>query len=273
MRIQKELKNNDKKIAEKLNYDRIGFPVKVKDFNKIEVENNICINVFGYENGLVFPIYVSDQKFEDSMDLLLLIDDDKSHYVYIKDFDRFMFHKTKNKNKKWFCRSCLQCFSSENVLIKHKENCLSINGKQSVKLKKGIIEFKNCFKQRAVSFKIYADFEYNLKSVECDGGSYAKKYQDHIPCSFTYQGACIGDRFTKPIVACRVKNSAYEFIKAILKEHQHCRKIMNQHFNKNLIMSKEEEHLFEKGNSFHWNCNINFQLTKNVPNISQFERL
>ena len=31
-----------------------------------------------------------------SMDLLLLIDDDKSHYVYIKDFDRFMFHKTKN---------------------------------------------------------------------------------------------------------------------------------------------------------------------------------
>ena len=51
--------------------------------------------MFGYQNGLVFPIYVSDQKFEDSRDLLLLIDDDKSH-VYIKDFDRFMFHKTKN---------------------------------------------------------------------------------------------------------------------------------------------------------------------------------
>ena len=125
-----------------------------KDFNKIEVKNNICINVFGYENGLVFPIYVSDQKFEDSMDLLLLIDDDKSHYVYIKDFNRFMFHKTKNKNKKWFCRSCLQCFSSESVLIKHKEDCLRINGKQSVKLEKRIIEFKNYFKQLSVPFKI-----------------------------------------------------------------------------------------------------------------------
>ena len=67
-----------------------------KDFNKIKVKNTICINVFGYENGLVFPICVSYQKFDDSMDLLLLIDDDKSHYVYIKDFDRFMFHKTKN---------------------------------------------------------------------------------------------------------------------------------------------------------------------------------
>ena len=58
-----------------------------KDFNKIEEKNNICFNIFGYKNGfgyenkLVFSIYVSDQKFQDSMDLLLLIDDDKSHYV------------------------------------------------------------------------------------------------------------------------------------------------------------------------------------------------
>ena len=34
------------------------------------------------------------------MDLLLLIDDDESHYVYSKDFDRFMFHKTKQKKTK-----------------------------------------------------------------------------------------------------------------------------------------------------------------------------
>ena len=109
--------------------------------------------MFGYENRLVFSIYISDQKFKDSIDLLLLIDNDKSHYVYIKDFDRFMFHKTKNKNKKWFCKSCLQCFSCENVLIKHKENCLSINGKQSVKLEKGIIKFENYFKQIPDHFK------------------------------------------------------------------------------------------------------------------------
>ena len=174
--IQKELKKLTKKIAEKLDYDGIEFPVQEKDFNKIEVKNNICINVFGYENGLVFPIYVSDQKFEDSMDLLLLIDDDKSHYVYIKDFDRFMFHKTKNKNKKWFCRSCLQCFSWESVLIKHREDCLSINGKQLVKLEKGIIESENYFKQIPVPFKIYFHFECNLKGVESYEGFYTKKY-------------------------------------------------------------------------------------------------
>ena len=165
--------------------------------------------MFGYENGLVFPIYVSNRKFDDSMDLLLLIDDDKSHYVYIKDFDRFMFHKTKNKNKKWFCRKCLQCFSSESVLIKHKENCLSINGKQSLKLEKGIIEFENYFKQIPVPFKIYADLECNLRGVECYEGSYTKKYQDHISCSFAYKVVCVDDRFTKRIVVYRGENADY----------------------------------------------------------------
>ena len=103
--------------------------------------------------------------------MLLLIDNDKPHYVYIKDFNRFMFQKTKNKNKKWFCRSCLQCFSSKNVLIKYKENCLSVNGKQSVKLEKGIIKFESYFKQIPVPFKIYADFECSLRGVECYEGS------------------------------------------------------------------------------------------------------
>ena len=100
------------------------------------------------------------------MDLLLLIDDDKSNNVYIKDFDRFMFHKTNKETKKWFCKSCLQCFSSKNILTDHKEDCLIINGKQSVKVKKRTIEFENYFKQIPVPFKIYADFQCNLKGVE-----------------------------------------------------------------------------------------------------------
>ena len=48
-------------------------------------------------------------------------------------------------------------------MIKHKEICLSINGKQFVKLEEGIIKFENYFKQIPVPFKIYADFECNLK--------------------------------------------------------------------------------------------------------------
>ena len=120
-------------------------------------------------------------QFKSSTDLLLLINDGQSHYVYIKYFNTFMFHKTNNENKKWFCKSCLRCFSSENVLIKHQEDCLSISGQQLINLEKGSIEFKNYFKQLPVPFKIYADFECNLKNVECYEGTYTKNIMSMFP--------------------------------------------------------------------------------------------
>ena len=64
------------------------------------------------------------------MDLLLISNEFKSHNVYIKDFDRLMFNKTKNRNKKHFCK----CFSSEEILIEHKKDSLVINGKKVVQL-------------------------------------------------------------------------------------------------------------------------------------------
>ena len=109
------------------------------------------------------------------------------------------------------------------MLTKHKEDCFSINGKQSVKVEEEIIEFEIYFKQIPVPFKIYADFECNLRGVESYEGSYTKKYQDHIPCSFAYKVVCIDNRFSKAIVF-RSENAAYEFIKAILKEYEYCKK-------------------------------------------------
>ena len=135
---------------------------------------------------------------------------------------------------------------------------------------------------------MYADFECNLKSVEGYESFYSKKYQDHIPGSFAYKLVCVDDKFTKPIVVFRGENSAYEFIKAILKEYQYCKKARKKHFNKNLITSEEEEQfqsskacwICEKlidnddenltgkfRDAAHWSCNIRLQLTKKVSVI------
>ena len=146
-----------------------------------------------------------------------------------------------------------------------------------------------------VPFKIYAIFKCDLECVESYESSYTKIYQDHDPCSFVYKVVCIGDRFSKPIVVFRGDNADYEFIKADLKEYEYGKKVMKTHFNKNLIISEEEEHLFQQSNSSwickklidnddekvrdhyhvngkfrsaaHWSCNINLQLTKKVPII------
>ena len=90
------IRQTDKELANDLDYDGVKFPVDREDFNKVEMKTNISNNVFCYKNKLPFSIYLSDQTFENSIDLLLAIDELKSHYEYIKDFDRFMFQKIKN---------------------------------------------------------------------------------------------------------------------------------------------------------------------------------
>ena len=115
----------DKELVSKLSYDVVNFPISRKDYCKIEVQNKICINVFCYENKAVYRVYLFN--FSDSMDLLLVSDQFKSHYGYIKDFDRFIFNKTKCKGKNYFCKNFLQCFSSEKILSEHKEDYLVIN--------------------------------------------------------------------------------------------------------------------------------------------------
>ena len=73
------------------------------------------------------------------MDLLLITDDSKSHYVYIKDFNRFMCHKTKKKkkkkNKKHFLRYCLHCFSSKTVLEKRRKSLFEDSWQAKCKFK------------------------------------------------------------------------------------------------------------------------------------------
>ena len=74
-------------MISELDYTGIRFPVSRRDYGKIEKQNNICINVFCFENKLTYPVYLSNQIFKDCMDLLLISNENKSHYVYIKDFN------------------------------------------------------------------------------------------------------------------------------------------------------------------------------------------
>ena len=136
-----------------------------------------------------------------------------------------MFHRTKNKDKKWFCKSCLHCFSSE-----------SINGKQLVKLEERIIKFENYFKQ----IKLFVLMINLLNQL----------------------------LFTE------VKMQLMNLLKQFLKNMNIAKKIMKEHFNKNLIMTKEDLfhldhcHVTAKfRGAAHKSCNLIFKLTRKVPVI------
>ena len=100
---------------------------------------------------------------------------------------------------------------------KHKKDCLSINGVQSVKLEEEIIKFENYFKQLPVPFKIYADCECNFKNIEIYEGPDTKKYHNHIPCTYAYNIFCIDDRFINRLLFIEEKMLLMNLLKQLLK--------------------------------------------------------
>ena len=95
------IKKEDKKIADTLDYRGINFPVKARDYELVEKRFDIDVNVFGYENR-VFPLYVSKKFNEQVFNVLLISNEEKSHFVFIKDFNRLMYSKTERKEKNTF---------------------------------------------------------------------------------------------------------------------------------------------------------------------------
>ena len=183
----------------------------------------------------------------------MITEGENNHYVLIKDFNKFMYNQTKHEHRKYFCMHCLQCFSREDVLTEHKNNCILINGKQAIQMpEKGhIVNFKNYYKQLPVPFVIYADFEaITEKVLGCQPNtekSYTDAYQKHTDCGYGYKVVCCYDNeYTKPVQIHRGENAVFKFMENMLEEVNWCKSIINKHFNKPLIMTKENKRDFKK---------------------------
>ena len=263
------IKQSDKLYVSKLDYSEITFPVTIKQFNKIEKKNNIRINVFGYENKQLFPLHISKENFDDHMELLLITGESESdflsHYVLIKDFNKFMHNQTKRKERKHFCMYCLQCFSSERVLNEHMENCITLNGTQAIIMpneNNNRLNFHSFYKQLAIPYVIYADFEAITEKIHgCqpnDEKSFTEAYQKHTDCGYGYKlVCCYDDKYSKPLQLYRGQNSVYKFMEAMLQEVDYCKKIMRDYFNKPLKMTENEENDFKKATQCYI-CNKNY---------------
>ena len=84
----------DKELVKTLDYSGVTFPVSIKDMDKIERQNKININVLGYSDGNPYPIRSSKEKYEDTLNVLLIVKEgednqpDQKHFVYVKDVNQ-----------------------------------------------------------------------------------------------------------------------------------------------------------------------------------------
>ena len=302
---QNEIKNNPQRVSNYKKYENtvdftgINFPVSIKDIPKIEKMNNIAINVFGYENKTTFPVFLSSNQTENPLNLLLISNDNKRHYTYIKDFNRFMYKKNKHHCKKHFCISCLQCFSTTEILNNHIKNCLIINKKQNIIMPKfgSKVFFKNYFKMIKSPFVIYCDFESILEPIDVvkldeKTTSYTTGYQNHLMSSYAYKVVCQLDKYTKPIKLYRGENAAKHFLTKLLKENEEIQKIIKTQFREKMKITNEQQNEFQRSTicyicngklskkdkvrdhchvtgeyrgAAHKNCNLQLKISTKVP--------
>ncbi|CAB3991092.1 Gastrula zinc finger [Paramuricea clavata] len=243
----------DREFITNLDYDGIDFPVKISDIDRIERKNSISISVFGYKGKKQFyPIRNSKAKYEDHMELLLLGDgESNNHYVLIKDVNRMLFSVSKHAHKQHFCLHCLHSCVSEEVLEKHKETCLEVNGTQAVILpKEGTkIKCKNHRNSMPVPFVIYADFESILvpeerkeKSENPEDESSTDLYQTHKACSFGLKTVChYDDKYSGEYKSYVGSDAALVFLKTVVKESFRCREMTDKIFRKKMVITPKEE--------------------------------
>ena len=128
--------------------------------------------------------------------------------------------------------------------------------------KKGeYIKLKNFGRKMNTPFMIYADCESILVPEDNEkqnpDESYTNKYQKHVACSYGYKLACVDNKFSKPFKSYLGENVVYNFISSMIKESKYCSDVMKKKFNKELLMTKEDNKDFENSTKC-WICDNDY---------------
>ncbi len=201
--------NELRKQAEKYDWEGITFPTKVKDIPIWEKNNEISINVFGYDEDSKKLYTIRMAELKDPIVTINLYLHDDNHYCVIKDLGRLVSSQLSKKDHgKDICLRCLNAFGrltkeekelgKRSLLEIHEEICSAQKLQHSVYPKPGeTIKFESFERLHDVSFSVYADFESFVEPVQLaeqdPSKSFTTKYQNHIPSGFCYMIKCVDE--------------------------------------------------------------------------------
>ena len=216
-----------------LDFTGIDAPTPISQIPKVEWQNDLAINVFGWDKGVIVH-HISNQPEDMPRTNLLLIEKaGKFHYTWIKNLSRLLYDQSKHREKKHFCERCLHGYSRGDLLEDHKPECQGI-GQTAVRVEmpeegKNNLTFQNNHRQLPAPYIIYADFEAlttKLAGPELDPTmSNTQKTQHHKACSYSYIVVRCDGQTEKP-VEYRGPNAAEHFLQALQEEEQKIKGVM-----------------------------------------------
>ena len=125
--------------------------------------------------------------------------------------------------------------------------------------------------------------------------SYTNKHLKYIACSYGFKLVYVDDKFSMPFKTYLGKDAIYKFIISVIEKSKYCNEVMKKQFNKELVMTKEDNKDFKNSTecwicdndyiatdvktrdhflitekykgSTHRDCNINLKLNHKTPNV------
>ena len=85
-----------------------------------------------------------------------------------------------------------------------------------------------------------------------DRRSYTEAYQTHEDCGYGYKViCCYDDKYSKYTSIYRGENAVYKFMEKMLKEVEYCKAVIKKCFNKQLVMTEDDEQHFKTMDGCH----------------------
>ena len=217
--------------ADGLDFAGIDTPTPISQIGKVERQNDLAINVFGWDKGVIVHHISKQPEDIPRINLLLIEKAGKFHYTWVKDLNRLLHDQSKNGRKKHFCERCLHGYSREDLLEAHRPECKGI-GQTAVRVEmpqEGKLTFQNHHKQLPAPYVIYADFEALTTKVEGPEldptKSNTQKTQHHEACSYCYVVVrCDGK--TEAPAEYRGPNAVEHFLRALQEEERGIQEVL-----------------------------------------------
>ena len=265
-------------VCERLGLNNIMTPVNEQDLPKIESQFNISINLFSHSNSDIYPIRITQSTAEKHVDLLVTSNSETNHYVWIKNFNRLCFNVNKHGRKKFFCKHCIQHFTSEANLQKHIKDCIVLTKCQAIEMpaEGEVAKFKSFRETVKIPFVIYADLESILEKLTSaqqhtsdmqdsvitasQEQEKTEKLQKHVACSYGYKVVCCYDEsISKPFKMYRGLDSVNKFFTDIFEEEKEILEKLKQ-FQKTPMNLSTEEKVHHKNATTCYVCESNFTI-------------
>ena len=212
-----------KKFANELNVEGLTFPLNVSDVPKFEKLNtSLKINVLMYEEKDCIPLYVS--KFHDRpthINLLLLSDDSKHHYVLIRNMSRLVASRSAYNGKHYVCDHCLHPFTVKDAFDRHVPHCCMHAPQRVVYPEPGtILKWDSPMKTQRLTHIIYCDFEsFIVKGVKKDM---------HVPSGYCCHTVSAFEEYQTEPTLYSGENVMDHFFNHIMEEHERISRILNK---------------------------------------------